>query len=186
MKMPCFSVVFLRFPSYLLIFPRHSSDRVFLDSDELQDLDSLFECVRSQVAYLVPLLTPGLMMRPWCVGELATAYLNKVSILPISCNGATLITPSRVPAILNSWTSDDFQPLLAAGIDQQAIEATAQHLASLKAIHYDRSGELESQEVLLSKPSKVYEIKENDILISNKTLNETMSGFEVLFIYVAL
>ena len=56
---------------------RHSSDRVFLDSDELQDLDSLFECVRSQVAFLVPLLTPGLMMRPWCVGELATAYLNK-------------------------------------------------------------------------------------------------------------
>ncbi|CAK9010580.1 unnamed protein product [Durusdinium trenchii] len=128
------------------ILNKHSSDGVFLDSDELQDLDSLFECVRSQVGYLVPLVTPAMMTRPWCVGELATAFLNNVPILPISCSGASPISPGRVPAILNSWSTDEFQPLLAAGIDERGIEATFEHLATLKAIPYDRSSELEHQE----------------------------------------
>ena len=58
---------------------RYSGDGVFLDSDELQDLDSLFECVRAHTSFVVPLLTPGLLTRPWCVGELATAFLNRVT-----------------------------------------------------------------------------------------------------------
>lgn len=129
-----------------LILSKHSSDRVFLDSDELQDLDSLFECVRSHTTYLVPLLTPAVMTRPWCVGELTTAFLNRVPILPISCNGCTLIPPGRVPGILNSWTVDEFQPLLAAGINEAAIEATVEHMATLKVIEFDRSNDLEKQE----------------------------------------
>ena len=59
----------------------------------------LFECIRSEVEYLVPLITPCLMTRPWCVGELATAFLNQVTILPVSCNGTTFM-PERMAAIL--------------------------------------------------------------------------------------
>lgn len=129
-----------------LILSKHSSDRFFLDSDELQDLDSLFECVRAHTKFVVPLLTPALMTRPWCVGELTTAFLNRVPILPISCNGCTIIPSSRVPGILNSWTVDEFQPLLAAGINEAAIEATVEHMATLRVIEYDRSNDLEKQE----------------------------------------
>ena len=39
------------------------------------------------------------MTRPWCVGELATAFLNQVTILPVSCNGTTFM-PERMAAIL--------------------------------------------------------------------------------------
>lgn len=48
----------------------------------------------------------------------------QVPILPVACNGATLIASGRVPGILNAWTTDEFQPLLAAGINADAIEAT--------------------------------------------------------------
>ena len=48
--------------------------------------------------------------------------LGEVPILPISCSGASPISPGRVPAILNSWSTDEFQPLLAAGIDERGIE----------------------------------------------------------------
>eukprot|EP00434_Breviolum_minutum_P025812 symbB.v1.2.022819.t1/scaffold2042.1/size196763/2 len=102
---------------------KYSGDGVFLDSDELQDLDSLFECVRAHTSFVVPLLTPGLLTRPWCVGELATAFLNRVPILPISCNKATLIPSARIAGIVHGWTADQFQPLLAAGIDVDSIEA---------------------------------------------------------------
>ena len=133
-----------RFIKYIL--NKYSGDGVFLDSDELQDLDSLFECVRAHTSFVVPLLTPGLLTRPWCVGELATAFLNRVPILPISCNKATLIPSARIAGIVHGWTADQFQPLLAAGIDVDSIEATVEFMAGLKAIEYDRSLEFEQQE----------------------------------------
>ena len=33
--------------------------------------------------YLVLLLTPGILSRPWCLVEIATAQRNKVHILPV-------------------------------------------------------------------------------------------------------
>lgn len=49
----------------------------FLDSDDLRHLGDLFEIVRSNVKHLLVYLTAQTLKRPWCAGEIATAYRNK-------------------------------------------------------------------------------------------------------------
>ena len=58
--------------------------QVFLDSDNLQDLDQLFGIVGNLTDSLVVLCTSSILLRPWCVGEMTTAKLHGVdSILLI-------------------------------------------------------------------------------------------------------
>ena len=50
--------------------------KVFVDSDDLSNLDRLFDIVGSNVETLVVLASKSVYVRPWCVGEIATAYLK--------------------------------------------------------------------------------------------------------------
>jgi len=59
----------------------HVTGGVFLDSDDLQDLNKLFQYVREELNTLVVVCTKELMTRPWCAGELTTARLNKVPLV---------------------------------------------------------------------------------------------------------
>ncbi|CAJ1400413.1 unnamed protein product, partial [Effrenium voratum] len=141
------------------IMNKHSPDKVFLDSDELQDLDSLFECVRSSVSWVVVLITPAVATRPWCIGELCTAYVNNVQICCVACDGACLLRSHRAQAMVNAWTSDQFQPLLAAGINEQVIESTLAHLNSLRHIPFTRLSSMENQETSILDIMKCCEMK---------------------------
>ena len=55
--------------------------RVFLDSDDLQDLDQLFGFVRNNTDTLVVLCTSSILSRPRCVGEMTTAKLHGVDTI---------------------------------------------------------------------------------------------------------
>jgi hypothetical protein len=46
---------------------------VFIDTDNLVDLDGLFEVVASETEKLILVASEGVFLRPWCVGELVTA-----------------------------------------------------------------------------------------------------------------
>ncbi len=60
-----------------------SRAHIFLDSDNLKDLDLLFDCVSNQTQTLVTLLSAELLWRPWCVGEITTAFLNDVRVVRV-------------------------------------------------------------------------------------------------------
>jgi len=47
---------------------------VFIDSDNLTELDDLFDIVKCRVKHLVVYLTKDTLGRPWCAGEIATAF----------------------------------------------------------------------------------------------------------------
>jgi len=57
--------------------------RVFVDSDDLRDLRVLFTYIRSELDTLVVLCTSQVLQRPWCLGEVTTAYLNKVTVVRV-------------------------------------------------------------------------------------------------------
>merc|ERR1719293_349459 len=46
---------------------------VFIDTDNLVDLDGLFDVVASETEVLILVASEGVFMRPWCIGELVTA-----------------------------------------------------------------------------------------------------------------
>ena len=57
---------------------------MFIDVDDLKDLDDLFEIVGKDTATVVALSSAQLLYRPWCVGELVTAWNEDVPIVRVT------------------------------------------------------------------------------------------------------
>lgn len=55
--------------------------QVFLDSDDVQNLDRLFGFPGRRTDTLVVLCTTSIILKPWCVGELSTAKLHDVDTI---------------------------------------------------------------------------------------------------------
>jgi len=55
---------------------------IFLDSEDLESTDDILARVRSS-SNLVLLLTNGVLLRPWCLIEIATAVRHGVEVIPV-------------------------------------------------------------------------------------------------------
>jgi len=72
---------------YLKILLHEQSHKpVFIDSDNLKDLDTLFDTIRTQVNQLIVYLTKNTLTRPWCAGEIATAFSCRVKVIGMRCS----------------------------------------------------------------------------------------------------
>ena len=72
---------FTRLLKWLLKRDRRVRRRVFLDADDLQDLNRLFGFVGNDTDTLVVICTSEILARPWCVGEMTTARLHAVDVV---------------------------------------------------------------------------------------------------------
>jgi hypothetical protein len=61
--------------------------QIFVDSDDLTDLDKLFDYVASETETLVCIRSSELLCRPWCVGEICTATVKRTPIMQIAFKG---------------------------------------------------------------------------------------------------
>ena len=68
---------------------RRVRKKVFLDTDDLQDLSRLFDYVGNHTDVAVALCSQDLLTRPWCMGELVTAKVNKVRMVRFVMPGFT-------------------------------------------------------------------------------------------------
>lgn len=108
--------------------------KVFLDSDELDDLEQLFNIVRTDVRNLVVLLTTETLRRLWCAGELVVAHKNGVPIVPVAHHGFGELGDAILARVQTFWTPDEMLPLTAAGITLTSIADTYRHLQELEAV----------------------------------------------------
>lgn len=69
---------FARLLKYALTESLQSTRDVFLDSDNLYNLDLLFDIVANGTETLVVLGTKQIFQRPWCVGEMTKARLGAI------------------------------------------------------------------------------------------------------------
>jgi len=65
---------------------------VFIDSDDLSDLDVLFDTIKTSVQQLIVYLTSATLSRPWCVGEVVTSMKAKIKILPVQTRTFPIMT----------------------------------------------------------------------------------------------
>ena len=72
---------FTRLLKWLLKRDRRVRRQVFLDADDLQDLNLLFGFVGNDTDTLVVICTSEILARPWCVGEMTTARLHAVDVV---------------------------------------------------------------------------------------------------------
>jgi hypothetical protein len=133
------------------------SNNVFLDSDDLQDLDSLFEVVRSKTLVLAIILTSETLRRPWCAGEIVTAFKNGVKITLIAARYYTGLDDMLIDSIPSIWTHEEFEPLLAAGITLQAVTESYTYLLDLPRIRLpSKISSLEDKASLLETTEKLF------------------------------
>mmetsp|Transcript_38386 Transcript_38386/g.86322 ORF Transcript_38386/g.86322 Transcript_38386/m.86322 type:complete len:486 (+) Transcript_38386:2-1459(+) len=72
--------------------------KVFIDSDDLVELDSLFNIVKSKVKLLLVYLTRDTLTRPWCVGEITTAFNSHGRVRVLTVRTPSFQQPSEEEA----------------------------------------------------------------------------------------
>jgi len=105
-----------------LLISRHSNCNVFLDSDQLEDLDLIFDTIRAKTKSVVVVLSPELLKRMWCAGEIVTAFKNKVTTVPLICDGFIQLTSETLEAIPDVWTAQQKQILANYGITMEDVK----------------------------------------------------------------
>lgn len=104
---------------------------VFLDVDELDNLDNLSFAVKHTRKLLV-MLTSDVLRRPWCAVEIGTAFLNKVPLGVVQINSDNVVlTDDFIQDVVDSFTSADKGIFAKAGITVQDLQKAYQYLATL-------------------------------------------------------
>mmetsp|Transcript_51137 Transcript_51137/g.131895 ORF Transcript_51137/g.131895 Transcript_51137/m.131895 type:complete len:754 (+) Transcript_51137:206-2467(+) len=99
------------------------SGKVFLDSDDLDSLDKVLEYVRSGSDKLIVMMTGETLWRPWCAGEIVTAYKNSVSTLCIQYDDYHEPTDEELSmhGLHGKWTPEAFGPISLQGISLEDV-----------------------------------------------------------------
>merc|ERR1740129_678015 len=124
--------------------------RIFLDSDQLEELDLIFDVVRTKTKNLVVLLTPQVLKRPWCAGEITTAYKNNIPIVLVACDDYVLPSEEGLAELASVWSKQEKYQLGIYGITMSSIKDAYRHLLTLEAIPLMRFSPLEKQEAAIS------------------------------------
>eukprot|EP00931_Biecheleriopsis_adriatica_P108855 TRINITY_DN8312_c0_g1_i4.p1 TRINITY_DN8312_c0_g1~~TRINITY_DN8312_c0_g1_i4.p1 ORF type:complete len:1606 (-),score=256.91 TRINITY_DN8312_c0_g1_i4:24-4841(-) len=105
---------------------------VFIDSDDLTNLDNLFDYVGNQTGTLAVLCSAELLYRKWCVGELVTAMTRNVKTVLIRLPGFEL--PSQ--DFITQYTSavPDIAELSSFGVSLEQVQETMHWLHTLPII----------------------------------------------------
>jgi len=123
---------FSRLLKMRLLKTRGVTRKVFVDTDDLQNLGTLFDRVDQDTECLVAIHSSHLLTRPWCVGEITTAYRANISIQVVRLH---LVEKPTQHFIQNF---EGFVPDLACltenGIGLELVEEALFHLQSLTAI----------------------------------------------------
>eukprot|EP00931_Biecheleriopsis_adriatica_P067961 TRINITY_DN42014_c0_g1_i1.p1 TRINITY_DN42014_c0_g1~~TRINITY_DN42014_c0_g1_i1.p1 ORF type:complete len:1517 (-),score=220.07 TRINITY_DN42014_c0_g1_i1:63-4421(-) len=132
-----------------MVMSKHSSTRVFYDSDQLEDLDLIFSVVRESTQTLVIIVTSEVQRRMWCAGEMVSAHVNSIPITLLSCDGCKPLQDEDIEAIQDCWTAEQKNTLLTFGITMDMVKDAYRFLKTLPAIEFPRFGSLEMQETAI-------------------------------------
>lgn len=125
-----------------IVLQSHMRLQVFLDSDDLRDVEDLFNIVRTSTRTLVVLLTSEVLKRPWCVGEIVTAKRNQVQILPVVCDSFCFANFSRVECKHRStWNAREWKLLKRYRIIKEHIIDAITDLEFLPKVEMDRAAD---------------------------------------------
>ena len=111
--------------------------QIFLDSDDLLNLDTLFDTVSQRTQNLVLLLTREILQRPWCVGEIVCSMRAKVHMVCVQCDDFEA-RANMFEELEQVWTESEKNLLANSGIPMSAIRAALQHVDALPKLHLNR------------------------------------------------
>jgi len=78
---------FCRFMKMRLAKTSGVKTKVFIDTDDLRNLDGLFDVVAHKTGTLVVIQSRSVLLRPWCAGEITTAFRSSVRTVSVFIHG---------------------------------------------------------------------------------------------------
>jgi len=103
--------------------------RIFLDVDELDNLDRIFFIVRSDVGNLLILLTRHTLRRFWCAGEIVTAWEGDVSMSIVRCDDSDALQEAQSQVVEEWWDPGQQSDMAVYGISVRMIAEAYRSLA---------------------------------------------------------
>lgn len=107
------------------------SRKVFLDSDDLDKLDHLFQTVAHDVEHLLVIGTKDIFLRPWCIGEMTIARLNTVKVTILALPDWQLPDETTTKAFDKLV---DMRPLVKNNISLRKVWSTLKWIHTLPVI----------------------------------------------------
>jgi hypothetical protein len=113
--------------------------KVFIDSDDLQDLDTLFDTVRVRTKNLCVYATAETLKRPWCAGEIVVAAGQKINIVLVRTPGFADPTPEEM---MDMWEYlDPSRTVLSAyGMGNEDVRRAYEYLLTNKVVRVMHQG----------------------------------------------
>jgi len=96
---------------------------VFLDSDELDNLENVLDIVRSMSKTFVILHTAEILWRPWCAGEISMAYLCKIPSILVAYDDYVEPTNEELTleGLSSKWTHEAWAAVSVQGVTLQHV-----------------------------------------------------------------
>jgi len=116
-----------------MLLQDETSACVFLDVDELENLDNLNFTVRSNTENLVVLLTAETLSRFWCAVEIVSAFMHGVPILMVAIEKVPL-DESFLDNVTNMWSEQERAEFLKVGITPLHVQNAYRHLCTLLVV----------------------------------------------------
>jgi hypothetical protein len=123
---------------------------VFIDSDDLRELDLLFDIVKVSVKHLVVYLTRDTLRRPWCAGEIVTAWAWRKHMTAVVTSG--FVPPSEEELA----DLDDFLDLSSCSLTPFGISNAEVATAYRRLLDTDPCASRSMMRMLSARVSKVY------------------------------
>jgi hypothetical protein len=117
---------------------------VFVDSDDLSNLDTLFTMVAADTETLAVICTPKILTRPWCIGEICTARESKVRILPVYIGNFKPPDSVHIDQIV--YGSANLECLLENGIALRLVADTLKWFGTIE-YHLRAPGQLSRDDI---------------------------------------
>jgi len=110
--------------------------RVFVDADNLGNLNVLFRHVSEETENLVAIASRELLYRPWCAGELTVAYHRGVNVIPVRMSDYSVMEDTTID---NYNLSVDTSALATYGIRLEMVRTTLHWVQSLVYVRMQKS-----------------------------------------------
>jgi len=105
---------------------------VFVDSDNLQNLDNLFDYVGNDTNTLTIIGTSEIFTRPWCVGEMCTARLKRVNTVVVAM--PSFVKPDEQFIDEFERRIQNLEVLIENGMNLEMLETTLHWVAEIPPI----------------------------------------------------
>jgi multiple sugar transport system substrate-binding protein len=124
---------------FKMCFQQEYTDNVFLDSDELDRLDLIFDTVAFHTKNFILLGTRIVLERMWCAGEIAAAVRYKVNFVVAACDDYKHPSDTFISSVGDLWSDGQKAELNRLGVDIASIQHAYRALPSFKEVGLRRN-----------------------------------------------